>query len=102
MTFKGHLNERMPSIQISIKEKKRILRTATKTINRKRHSHFVKYATTLYNEVPKPIQEAAKYCPVITKLKKYLFYKTLAVYYHIENKKKKRGWHRRWCGKKSV
>ena len=65
MTFKGLLNERMPSnFQISIKEKKRELRTATKTIKLtltsepNYESHFIKYAATLYNEVPKPIQEA--------------------------------------------
>ena len=65
MTFKGLLNERMPSnFQISIKEKKRELRTATKTIKLtltsepNYESHFIKYAKTLYNEVPKPLQEA--------------------------------------------
>ena len=85
MTFKGPLNERMPSnFQISIKEKKRELRTATETIKLKLtsepnyESHFIKYATTLYKEVPKPIQEAQKYCAVVPKLKRYLFYKTLA------------------------
>ena len=64
MTFKGLLNERMPSnFQISIKEKKREFRTATETIKLKLtsepnyESHFIKYATTLYKEVPKPIQE---------------------------------------------
>ena len=63
------LNKRMPSnFQISIKEKKRELRTATETIkltltsepNYK--SHNLIYATTLYNEVLKSIQEAEKYC----------------------------------------
>ena len=76
MTFKGLLNERKPSnFQISIKEKKRELRTATETIKLtltsepNYESHFLKYATTLYNEVPKSIQEAEKYCPVVPKLK---------------------------------
>ena len=85
MTFKGLLNERMPSnFQISIKEKKREFRTATETIkltltsepNYK--SHFIKYATTLYNEVPKPMQKAEEYCDVVPELKRYLFDKTLA------------------------
>ena len=65
MTFKGLLNERMPSnFQISIKEKKRELRTTTETIKLtltsepNYESHFIKYATTIYNEVSKPIQEA--------------------------------------------
>ena len=85
MTFKGLLNERMPSnFQISIKEKKRELRTSkesiklTLTSKPKYESHFIKYATTRYNEVPKPIQEAEKYCAVVPKLKRYLFDKTLA------------------------
>ena len=85
MTFKGLLNERMPSnFQISIKEKKRELRSATKTIKLtltsepNYESHFIKYATALYNEAPKPMQEAEKYCAVVPKLKRYLFDKTLA------------------------
>ena len=41
-------------------------------------SHFLKYATALYNEVPKSIQEAEKYFAVVPKLKTYLFDKTLA------------------------
>ena len=84
MTFKG-LNERMPSnFQICIKEKKWELRTATETIKLtltsepNYESHFLKYATTLYNEVPKSIQEAEKYCAVVPKFKRYLFDKTLA------------------------
>ena len=83
MTFKGLLNERMPSnFQISIKEQKRELRTATETIKLTLasepiyESHFVKHATTLYNEVPKPIQVTEKYCAVVCKLKRYLFDKT--------------------------
>ena len=93
MTFKGLLNERMSSnFQISIKERERELRTATKTIKLTLTSepnyatHFIKYATTLYNEVPKPIQEPEKYCAVVPKLKRYLFDKTLAR--SLENKKK--------------
>ena len=86
MTFKGRpLNERMSSnFQISIKEKKRELRTATETIKLtltsepNYESHFLKYATTLYNEVPKLIQEVGKYYAVVPKLKRYLFDKTLA------------------------
>ena len=49
MTFKGLLNERMPSnFQVSIKEKKRELRTATETIKltltseRNYESYFIK------------------------------------------------------------
>ena len=85
MTFKGLLNERMPSnFQVSIKEKKRELRTATETIKltltseRNYESYFIKYATKPYNEVPKSIQEAEKYCAVVPKFKRYLFDKTLA------------------------
>ena len=85
MTFKGLANERMPSnFQISIKEKKRELRSATKTIKLtltsepNYESHFIKYATALYNKAPKPMQEAEKYCAVVPKLKRYLFDKTLA------------------------
>ena len=50
MTFKGLLNERMPSnFQISIKEKKRELRTTTETIKltltseQNYESHFLKF-----------------------------------------------------------
>ena len=85
MTFKGLLNERIPSkFQISIKEKKRELRSATETIKLiltsepNHESHFIKYATAPYNEVPKSMQEAEKYCAVVPKLKRYLFDKTLA------------------------
>ena len=84
MTFKGLLNERMPpNFQIIIKEKKRELRTATDTIkltltSEPNYESHIKYATTLYNEVPKPIQEAEKYCAVVAKLKRYLFGKALA------------------------
>ena len=85
MTYKGLLNERMPlNFQISIKEKKRKLRTATETtkltLTRDPNygSYFVKYATILYNEVLKSIQEAEKYCAAVSKLKWYLFGKTLA------------------------
>ena len=85
MIFKGLLNERMQSnFQISIKVKKRELRTAAETIKLtltsepNYESHFLKYATTLYNEVPKSIQEAGKYCAVVPKLKRYLFDKTSA------------------------
>ena len=85
MTFKGLLNERMPSnFQISIKEKKRELRTTTETVKLtltsepNYESHFIKNATKLYNEVPKPIQEAEKYCAVVPKLKRHLLDKTLA------------------------
>ena len=55
--LKGLLNERMPSnFQVSIKEKKRELRTVTETTkltltsDPNYESHFIKYATTLYNE----------------------------------------------------
>ena len=85
----------MPSnVQISIKEKKQKLRTATKTTkltltsDPNCQSHFVKYATTLtlYNRFPKPIQEAEKYCAIVPKLKRYLFHKTLAR--SLSNRKK--------------
>ena len=106
MTFKGLLNERMPSnFQISIKEKKRELRTASETIKLKLtsepnyESHFIKYATTLYNEVPKPIQEAEKYSAVVPKLKRCLFDKTLAR--SLANLRK-RVVLRVVCGKKNV
>ena len=63
MTLKGLSNEKMPSnFQISIKEKKRELITTTKTIKLTLTSKLtIKYATTLYNEVPKSIQEVEKY-----------------------------------------
>ena len=55
MTVKDLLNERMPSnFQISIKEKKRELRTATEIIKLtltsepNYESHLTKYATTIY------------------------------------------------------
>ena len=106
MTFKGLLNEGMPSnFQISIKEKKRELRTATEAIKLtltsepNYESYFIKYATTLYNEVPKPIQEAEKYCAVVPKLKRYLFDKTLAR--SLANGRK-RVVLRVVCGKKNV
>ena len=73
MTFKGHLNERMPSIQIIIKKKESNIKNSNRndqidTNKRSNYeSHFVKYAATLYNEVPKPMQEAAKYYAVVTK-----------------------------------
>ena len=85
MTFNGLLNERMQSnFQIIIKEKKQELRAETETIKftltnePNCESQFIKYATTLYNEVPRSIQEAEKYCAVVSKLKKYLFDRTLA------------------------
>ena len=65
--------------------KKRELRTGTETIKLtltsepNYESHFVKYATTLYNEVPKPIQETEKYYAVVPKFKRYLFDKTSAI-----------------------
>ena len=72
----------LSELQISIKEKKRELRAATKTIKLRRtrkpnyESHFIKHAKTLYNEVPELIQETEKYCAVVPKLKRYLFEKT--------------------------
>ena len=74
----------MPSIQISIKKKESNIKNSNRnhqidTNKRSNYeSHFAKYATTLYNEVPKPIQEAEKYCAIVPKLKRYLFHKTLA------------------------
>ena len=67
-----------------MQEKKRILRTTTETIKLtltsepNHESHFIKCATVLNNEVPKPIQEAEKYCADVPKLKRYLFNKPLA------------------------
>ena len=64
--------------------KKRELSSGTETIKLtltsepNYESHFVKYATTLYNEVPKPIQETEKYYAVVPKFKRYLFDKTSA------------------------
>ena len=65
MTFKGLLNERMSlDFQINIKEMKRELRQWIETDKSNYESHFLKYATTLYNQVPKQIQEAEiKQCP---------------------------------------
>ena len=62
----------MPSIQISIKKKESNIKNSNRnhqidTNKRSNYeSHFAKYATTLYNEVPKPIQEAAKYYAIVT------------------------------------
>ena len=74
MTFNGLLNERMQSnFQIIIKEKKQDLRAETETIKlaltteSNYESHFIKYVTTRYNEVPRSIQEAEKYCAVVPK-----------------------------------
>ena len=101
----GLLNEKMSSnFQISIKEKKRELRTATEatklalTSEPNCASHFIKYATTLYNEVPKSIQEAEKYCAVVPKLKRYLLDKILAR--SLSNLKK--GWTWVWCVKRKT
>ena len=65
MTFKGLLNERMSlDFQINIKEMKRELRQSIKTDKSNNESHFLKYAATLYNQIPKQIQEAEiKKCP---------------------------------------
>ena len=52
--------------------------------------HFIKYATTLYSEVPKPIQEAEKYCAVVPKLKGICLTKHKHAHYQIEKKKKKK------------
>ena len=75
----------MPSnVQITIKEKKGELGTATESIKLTLRSelncesHFIKYTTTLYNEVPKPIHETEKYCAAVPNLKRSLFDKTLA------------------------
>ena len=63
----------MPSIQISIKKKESNIKNSNRnhqidTNKRSNYeSHFAKYATTLYNEVPKPIQGAAKYYAIVTK-----------------------------------
>ena len=79
------LNERIPwNFLIDIKVKKRELRQSTGSIKLaltgepNYESHFLKYAPTLYNQIPKQIQEAENYCHVVTKFKKYLFDKTLA------------------------
>ena len=41
-------------------------------------SYFIKYATTLYNEVPKSKQETENLWAVVPKLKRYFLDKTLA------------------------
>ena len=73
--------------------------------------HFIKYATTLYNEVPKPIQEAEKYCAVVPKLKGICLTKHKHAHYQIEKKKKKNKKRKKRekkmdlkviCGKKNV
>ena len=46
-------------------------------------SHFIKYATTLYNEVPKSIQEAEKYIALVSKLERSLLYKTIVFASHM-------------------
>ena len=53
-------------------------------------SHFIKYATALRKEVPKPIQEAEKYCTVVPKLKRYLFDKSTCTIKLIKKIKKKK------------
>ena len=42
------------------------------------HSHFLNYATKLYNDIPMQIREIENYKQVVLKLKKYLFDKSLA------------------------
>ena len=76
MTFKGLLNERMPSnFQINNKEVKRELRQPMETIKLaltgrpNYESYFLKYTATPYNQVPKQVQEAENYCDVVAKLK---------------------------------
>ena len=80
MTFKGLLNEKIPSnFQTNIKkkkekkEKKLELRQSTETIKlaligeliyKPTNLPFLKYATTLYDQAPKQIQEAENYCDV--------------------------------------
>ena len=75
MTFKGVLNEKMPfNCQKNIK-KKQELRQSTETIKSALkggpdyESYFLEYATTLYNQVPKQMQETESYCDVFPKLK---------------------------------
>ena len=47
-------------------------------------SHFLEYATKWYNEVSKPLREVDNFCEMISKLKKYLFYITLAHFLLIQ------------------
>ena len=49
---------------------------------------FYQIPRTLYNEVPKPIQETEKYCAVVPKLKRYSFDNTAL---SLSNWKKKKG-----------
>ena len=55
---------------------------------------FYQIPRTLYNEVPKPIQETEKYCAVVPKLKRYSFDNTAL---SLSNWKKKKRWPRGWC-----
>ena len=69
MTFKGLLNERIPSnFQINIKRKKRKetikLALIRELIYKPSNLPFLKYATTLYDQAPKQIQEAEDYCDI--------------------------------------
>ena len=91
ITFKGLLNERVPSNrQISIKNNQRELKKSTKdfklilTNDPNYSSHFLEYATKWYNEVSKPLREVDNFCEMISKLKKYLFYITLAHFLLIQ------------------
>ena len=73
MTFKGLLNERIPSnFQINIKKKKKEkkekkldkLALIGELIDKPTNLPFLKYATTLYDQAPKQIQEAENYCDI--------------------------------------
>ena len=76
------LKERMPSKtskSVSKKrKKKREPRQSTETIKLaltgepKDESHLPKYTTTLYNQVPKQVEEAENYCNIGPKSKKHL------------------------------
>ena len=91
ITFKGFLNERVPSNrQISIKNNQRELKKSAKdfklilTNDPNYSSPFLEYATKWYNEVSKPLREVDNFCEMISKLKKYLFYITLAHFLLIQ------------------
>ena len=77
LTFKGLLTERMPSnLQLNIVKKPRTLRKSTEMAklvsieDPDNHSHFLNYATKLYNDIPMQIREIENYKQVVLKLKK--------------------------------
>ena len=71
------LNEGIPSnLHICIKNNKREIKKSTETLkliltNHPNYSsHFLEYATKLYNEEPRTLREVNNYCEIISKLEK--------------------------------